>query len=660
VNNNSVQKGAATPSQGAGSYPAARQKILRKLGKVRRIIYLRLQKWGYSLRKATRPARKTPFRINLAGTTRASWESTFLSLWEPLLPYFSPGKAFIHLDGPRPSSSGRKSDGYEGFARSFIGAAFYLHHKESGVVTLSDGSSADLAAIYREGIVSGTTPGHREFWGKIKSNQRLVENGAVAMGLLLTRRHIWDRLSPEEKDNVAAWFQESASQDFWMNSWQWFKVFHYLFLEKTGYEYDPAEMARTLDNIERMYCRDGWYTDGVREEGPRYDYYVAWAMHFYSLMFCYLAGENHRERQQQYLERSRRFAADYRYFFTPHGHPPLYGRSQLYRFASLAPWGPLLWLDASATDLAWLKTSAIDTLNTFLERGAVGKDGVLSMGYYGEFTPMLEAYSGPASPYWAFKGFSFLLLPEGHGFWAPDIGKASPKELVYPVEATEMVLLHAGDAHVVLLQVGANADYPMKYDKFAYSNTFLMNYDPGYPIDNTLMLRSGRDRWSSRRTILESYQRNHICHSRWKWQDTIIRTTLVGRRDGYVAVHQLYIGPPCQFQTGGFPLAQNDRYAVEEIAEGAAILKGEKGQTGIKLLAGEAQAFVYRKRGVNPAGEFSSVPCLRGTFGDKNGIIVIAVGAAKSAGPFELPLVKVEKQTCTLRWPDSEQPIALD
>ena len=114
------------------------------------------------------------------------------------------------------------------------------------------------------------------------------------------------------------------------------------------------------------------------------------------------------------------------------------------------------------------------------------------------------------------------------------------------------------------------------------------------------------------------------------------------------------------FQTGGFPIAQNGRHVEQEITEDGASLQGEMGQACIRLLAGQALPFICRKRGVNPAGEFSSVPCLRGTFGDNKGIVVIAVWAVEKAGSFELPLVTVNKQTCTLKWRDREQQIVLD
>lgn len=56
------------------------------------------------------------------------------------------------------------------------------------------------------------------------------------------------------------------------------------------------------------------------------------------------------------------------------------------------------------------------TLRYFLEHGAVS-GGMLSRGWHGEHLASLQPYSGPASPYWASKGFVGLLLPPDHPLW---------------------------------------------------------------------------------------------------------------------------------------------------------------------------------------------------------------------------------------------------
>lgn len=601
---------------------------------------------------------------NRVGSTRVSWENAFISLWEPLIDKFSKGRALVIIDGPQVSSAGAHSDGYEGFARTFLGVAFYLHQKNDSTIKLSNGTRVDIAAHYREGVINGTNPRHREYWGRIKSTQRLVENSSVALGLLLTRKHIWDTLSAEEKNYVAAWFRDNVPEQFPMNNWQWFKLFHYLLLEETGHEIDIEDWQQSLNNIENMYQGGGWYSDGTPKDERHYDYYVPWAMHFYSLLFCYFGGENHREPKQKFLERSEQFLADYQYFLTPGNHPPLYGRSQLYRFASLAPWGVALLLNCHCDDLSWVKESAIDGVNTFLEKGVLRKDGTLSMGYYNEFLPMLETYSGPASPYWAFKGFSFLLLPEDHPFWSVDSGDVKPKELVHPIPATRMILLHSGSSQVTILNAGSSHEsHPIKYNKFAYSNVFLPNYDRRNPVDNMLLLCSEKDIWNCLGRISESSCHDNVCELTWKARGVIdaeIKTTLIGRPDGYIAIHQLRKGAPILFQAGGFPIAQASKEIHRGITEDTVILQGKQGQVGIKLLHGKAKLYVYERADINPAGRFSFVPCVKGKLENTTDIIVFAVWGNEENEAMEIPSVVVDGGKCGIRWQEEEHEIVFN
>ncbi|MGW0790604.1 DUF2264 domain-containing protein [Streptomyces sp. NPDC002911] len=49
------------------------------------------------------------------------------------------------------------------------------------------------------------------------------------------------------------------------------------------------------------------------------------------------------------------------------------------------------------------------------------------MGWCGPFLPVAQAYSGPASPYWAGKAFVGLLLRAGHPVWTSS-EEAAPLE----------------------------------------------------------------------------------------------------------------------------------------------------------------------------------------------------------------------------------------
>jgi hypothetical protein len=132
------------------------------------------------------------------------------------------------------------------------------------------------------------------------------------------------------------------------------------------------------------------------------------------------AREVYRDRLRLYLER-------YFDFFGADGSPVHQGRSLTYRFAVAAP----IWMgelfDCSPYDAGLSRRAASGALKYFAERGAPDERGILTLGWHDEFLPMVQPYSGPASPYWASKGFLGLLLPPEHRVW-------TAAELPLPVE----------------------------------------------------------------------------------------------------------------------------------------------------------------------------------------------------------------------------------
>ena len=81
------------------------------------------------------------------GWTRAHWEVTADQMLLAVRPYAGPGHALIDLPGPA-SRSGRWSDGLEGFARTFLLAAFRL-------AGAGGADPLDLASWYAEGLATG-------------------------------------------------------------------------------------------------------------------------------------------------------------------------------------------------------------------------------------------------------------------------------------------------------------------------------------------------------------------------------------------------------------------------------------------------------------------------------------------------------------------------
>ncbi|WAZ24927.1 DUF2264 domain-containing protein [Streptomyces cinnabarinus] len=402
------------------------------------------------------------------GFTRAHWEAAADVLLAGVEPYATADRALYHLPGDRQSFSGRLSDGLEGYARTLLLAAF----------------SRDETALerYADGLAAGAAGA----WPRVQHrSQPLVEAASIALALRLTRPLLWDRLDDAVQQRAAQWLGDALTAEPWPCNWELFPVTVGGFLQSIDHEPEASRKAidRGLERIEQWYLGDGWYTDG---DGRKFDYYNGWAMHLYPMLHAWLSDDA--DLLNLYGGRLSRHLTDYAHLFAADGAPMHQGRSLTYRFATTAP----LWLGALTghTPLPPGQTRrlASGALRHFLERGAVDDRGLLTLGWHGPNPAVLQDYSGPASPYWASKGFLGLLLPPDHEVWtAPE--EASPAEgpdSAYPIAPPNWLLQSTtSDGLVRLHNHGSeHADYDPYYSRLAYSTTT----EPSPAHDNSVFV----------------------------------------------------------------------------------------------------------------------------------------------------------------------------
>lgn len=412
------------------------------------------------------PADRTTSPIT--GYTRAHWEAAADSLLAAVEPYATGDRALYHLPGDRAGWSGRLSDGLEGYARTLLLAAF--RRDEKALERYATGLAAGVSGV----------------WPRIEDrHQSLVEAASIALALRLTRDLLWDRLDEGVRQRTAAWLTDALTAEPWPCNWELFPVTVGGFLAGIGHEPDASRAAidRGLERIEQWYAGDGWYTDG---DGRKYDYYNGWAMHLYPVLHAWLEGDE--RLLTLYGDRLHRHLGDYARLFGGDGAPMHQGRSLTYRFATTAP----LWLGAltGRTPLPPGETRrlASGALKYFLDRGAVDDRGLLSLGWHGYDESVLQGYSGPASPYWASKGFLGLLLPPDHEVWtAPEEpALAERADFVTPVGPPNWLLQSTRSDGVVRLHNHGSEDvrYDPYYTRLAYSTVTA----PAAAYDNSVLV----------------------------------------------------------------------------------------------------------------------------------------------------------------------------
>ena len=402
------------------------------------------------------------------GYTRAHWETAADTLLTAVEPYATEDRALYHLPGNHTSWSGSLSDGLEGYARTLLLAAF--RRDEAALERYADGLAAGVAGV----------------WPSIEDrSQPLVEAASIALALRLTRPLLWDRLAEPVRQRAAAWLADALTAEPWPCNWELFPVTVGGFLQEIGYEVDESRKAvdRGLSRIEDWYVGDGWYTDG---DGRKFDYYNGWAMHLYPVLHAWLADDP--RLLDLYGGRLERHLADYARLFGGDGAPMHQGRSLTYRFATTAP----LWLGAltGRTPLSPGETRrlASGALKYFLERGAVDDRGLLSLGWHGPDEAVLQGYSGPASPYWASKGFLGLLLPPDHVVWtaAEEPGPVEREDAVTSITPANWLLQSTSSDGLVRLHNHGSEDvrYDPYYTRLAYSTVT----EPSSSYDNSVIV----------------------------------------------------------------------------------------------------------------------------------------------------------------------------
>jgi hypothetical protein len=604
------------------------------------------------------------------GWTRTHWEAVADHLLAAVGPYATPGFAQFRLPG-RPSRQGVQSDGLEGFARTFLLAAYRI--AGAGGVERA-GEVGGLIERYAAGLRNGTDPGHRFAWPPLADcGQQLVEAASIALALHETRPWLFDQLDPPARDRVVAWLAGIRAKRTRDSNWVLFPVVVQQFLAAVGGPHDPAEIEAGLDRIEQWYVGDGWYTDG---NGQSFDYYAGWAMHFYPLMWARISGD--RERGERYRQRLRRFLEQYQHFFAVNGAPVHQGRSLCYRFASVAP----LWLGelvgASPLPPGRVRRIASGVLRHFVEHGVPDDRGLLSLGWYEPFLPCTQPYSGPASPYWASKAFLGLLLPPEHPAW-------TARERAAPVDDADRVvampgpgwLLHATRHDGVVRVVNHGSDRARHLGPDGYEDPHYTRF--GYAshaapeagetarlrtVDGHLAVIDPDGTVSRRRRIERIGVFDRFAASAYRDElpagPVAVETASVVRGPWEVRVHRITAPAGVAIRDGGYAVADRRPPSVHRGDSWTRVQRPDGLASAVVSLHGFTAAGVARAVAANAFGPCSATPYLAAT-GHPGGttlyvsLVMLTGDRVAPEALRESLLTEVEGDRVRVTFPDGER-----
>ncbi len=593
------------------------------------------------------------------GVARAHWEATADMLLDGAWRYADDDGSLLRLPGAS-SAAGASSDGLEGFARCFLLAAFRI--RGAGGLGM-ESRLADLA----RGLESGSRPGPRAWPAVGDRTQALVESGSLAMGLLLTREWLWDRLDSRVQQQLRAWLRPALTALPVNNNWWLFSLVVANFLEEVGDPETPdavlaAVIGRSTGTVEQWYQQDGWYSDGPARA---FDHYNSWGFHFYPMLVAHLRGDSASLALRG--PRLHRFLEQYSTLFDGNGAPLYFGRSLTYRFGAAASIGLGALTGHTPLSPGATRRIASGALAHFLDRGAL-TDGLLGLGWYRGRGGSTQAYSGPASPYWAAKAFVGLLAPAADPLWS-DVEAPAPSEtadrtgplggtglLLHSTSADGLVRVHNHGVHLHqpggLPQVRDDALYagvdfstrtsPVVSTTAASGSFHLMIRGKLTERGPVTHVADGPD-WSSSyhlplraRGLDRHLVRLHVLRTRVPAVRGVRIDTLTLVRGAWeVTVHRVRgAAPATVVRHGGWPISADDPASLEVPgASNEAVVVGTGAlKSGLRPLLGFDGVTVARDEAQTAHGRHTAVPVASGAV-SPGGQTLFAVASCLSAEP---------------------------
>lgn len=326
-----------------------------------------------------------------------------------------------------------KAEYFEGLARSFFIAAPLIHINPQLIINgyaIRDYYKAHVLRICEktDEVSVGSYEELREI-SKTKDPfptfQQTVETCALVICLWSCKEEIWDTYTKDEQDKIAEFLTGFAHGNTVPQNWRLFNMLDLAFLHMEGYPVDKDIMRDHAQAILAYYAGDGWYRDG-----HSFDYYSCWAFNVYTAIWNLWYGYE----QEPYLaakfeEYSNKLMETYEDFFDRDGFVNMWGRSNIYRNAATSAFAGNMLFHNSQVRPGSARRISSGALMQFLGREDFLHEGVPTLGFYGQFTPLVQGYSCAESPLWLGKAFMCLHLPPTHPFWTEKETEGSWEEL---------------------------------------------------------------------------------------------------------------------------------------------------------------------------------------------------------------------------------------
>ncbi|MEQ7214743.1 DUF2264 domain-containing protein [Enterococcus asini] len=457
-----------------------------------------------------------------------------------------------------------------------------------------------------EGITTGTDPEQVDYWGEIDDvNQLMVEMAPLAIFLLLNKEKVWQKTTEEQRQKIYLWLDQINEYETAQNNWLFFRILVDVCLKKNFGVDRSEQMEADFKKIESFYVGDGWYFDGVVQQR---DYYVSFAIHYYSLLYAVVYEEEDPQRSRLFKERAALFAKSFQTWFDKDGRALPFGRSLTYRFAQSAFWSAMLYAKVEQFDLGIAKTLLGKNLTFWLSQDIFSGEGLLKIGYCYEDLVMAEEYNSPGSPYWSLKAFLVLALPKTDAIWQLPESKTAPDGTTLIEEGRMLITRSEAGAHVQGYPVAQynhlHSHCEAKYSKFVYSTLFGFNVSKGLVgLDkgafDSILAVSERDQFYRVRTKPEHFEvTEDYTKTIWQpWDNVRITSWILPFGSWHVRLHLIDSQRELTISDGGFSVPYDGDASIQVTKEEIGCqIRSAIGTTGVYSLLGKAQAAISSRQ----------------------------------------------------------------
>jgi hypothetical protein len=181
---------------------------------------------------------------------------------------------------------------------------------------------------------------------------------------------------------------------------------------------------------------------------------------------------------------------------------------------------------------------------------------------------MSESYNSAGSPYWAFKAFLPLALPDTHPFWMAEEEPARRNPEPVPLKHPGMVMMQTPGNAVALVSGQQNFEMRFgaeKYSKFVYSSRYAFSIEADErrynwaAFDGALGLSGDQRHYRVREDNETARIAGNVLFARWRpWQDVAVETWLLPANPWHVRVHRITTPRQLHATEGGFAVARAD------------------------------------------------------------------------------------------------------